>query len=152
MRTVIPKLFVPVGLIALAAMILMMLTVASPAQAALPKTKTKLIVPGKSVAGVKLGMPMARAGKIWKMPEGLSCFDMNGNGSLVCMFEVLPSGANYHTGNISYSGRKKVERISLRMPLSGTDMSPNLKRAIVKYKTAKKWGSIGASCWSPVWT
>lgn len=130
-----------VGLLALVT--LAALVSAAPADAEMPKTKTKLIVLGKSVAGVKLGMPMNKAGKIWKLSEGTSCFDMNQDGILVCMFEVAPSGANYHTGNISYSGRKKVESIRLRMPLDGNKASANLKRPLLKYKTSKKKGSIG---------
>lgn len=113
------------------------------AQAELPKTKSKEIVLGKSVAGVKLGMAMKKAGKIWKLPPGHSCFDMLMDGSLTCMFEVMPSSANYHTGNISYRGRKKVESIQLRLPIGGTKADPKLKAPLLKYKTAKKLGSIG---------
>lgn len=128
-----------VGFIAAAALTLALFS--APANAALPKTSTKQIVLGKSVAGVKLGMSMNAAGQIWKMPAGSSCFDMFMNGSLTCMFEVTSSGANYHTGNISYSGKKKVESILLRMPIEGT--VSNAKKLLTKYKTAKKLGSIG---------
>lgn len=143
MRAASHRILIPLGLVAALAFGLAMLTAAMPAQAKLPKTNTKLIVPGQSVGGVKLGMSMARAGQIWKMPQGLSCFDMQGDGSLTCMFEVLPSSANYHTGNISYRGRKKVESISMRMPVSGSDVSANLKRPLLKFKTSRKLGSIG---------
>ncbi|HYH58920.1 MAG TPA: hypothetical protein VD790_06840 [Thermoleophilaceae bacterium] len=113
------------------------------AQAKLPETKTNRIVPGKKVAGVKLGMKMKRAAKVWKMEEGHGCYQEFGYEGLRCMFEVSPSGANFHTGNISYFGQKKVKRILLNAPHQGMpDFHFNSK--MNRYKT-KKGVRIGAT-------
>ena len=121
---------------------LLVLAFAPASQAALPKTKTNLIVPGKSVAGVKLNMTMKRAGQIWKMEEGNSCFRASTREDFRCLFELFPSGANYHTGNISYYGVKKVKSIVINAPNDGSQ--PNFSSKMNRYKT-KTGVSIGAT-------
>lgn len=130
--------------VALAAACLLLAALAPAAQAALPKTKTNKIVPGKSVAGVELGMKMKRAAKVWKMEEGSSCFQIFGSKDLSCMFELMSSSANYNTGNISYEGQKgkTVKRIVIEAPDPGT--GPDFSSKMNRYKTSKGVG-IGAT-------
>jgi hypothetical protein len=132
--------------IALAVTCLMILAFASTAQAALPKTKTNRIVPGEEVAGVKLGMKMKRAANVWKMEEGNGCFlETFPEDEYKCIFEVESSGANYNTGNISYSGKSAkgtVRRILLRSPHDGN--RPIFSSKMNRYKTSKGVG-IGAT-------
>lgn len=114
------------------------LVLASSASAALPQTKSNLIVPGKSVAGVKLGMLMTAAANVWRMEEGQSCFRERPSFPYRCLFEPASSGANYNLGVLVYEGRKKVEQISIRAP---TDRErPDFSSAMNRYKTA---GGIG---------
>lgn len=114
------------------------LVLASSATAALPQTKSKLIVPGKSVAGVKLGMLMTTAANVWKMEAGHSCFRELPSLPYRCLFEPAPSSASYHLGVLVYEGRKKVQQISIRAPIDRD--RPDLNSVMNQYKTA---GGIG---------
>ncbi len=115
---------------------------AAAAFSSLPTTKNKTIVPGVSVAGVKLGMSLSKAAKLWKDSEGDdNCFPGTPTETW-CIFEIVRSSAQLNTGNISYTGKKKVERISIRAPFTATE-HPDFNTQVNKYKT-KKGVRIGA--------
>ncbi len=102
----------------------------------LPTTKNKTIVPGVSVAGVKLGMSLSKAAKLWKDAEGDdNCFPGTPTETW-CIFEIFRSSANYNTGNISYTGKKKVEKISIRAPFTAIE-EPSFNSQMNKYKTTQ---------------
>jgi hypothetical protein len=116
-------------------------TGASSAIASLPTTKNKTIVPGVSLGGIKLGMSMSQAAKVWKDSAGDdNCF--TDGGTTTCIFELAESSASYHTGNVFYTGVKKVETIGVEAPGAALE-KPNLTSSLNKYKTAKGVG-IGA--------
>lgn len=124
-------------LLALGAL-LVSLTLASAALAALPDTKNKEIVPGKSVAGVSLGMQMTAAANVWKMGPGQSCFRELPTLPYRCIFEIASSGANYNLGYVYYEGEKKVERIGIVAPHDG--VRPSFKSKVNQYKTSNGIG------------
>ena len=117
-------------------------SIAPAAFASLPTTKDKTIVPGVSVAGVKLGMSLSKAAKLWKDTEGDdNCFPGTPTETW-CIFEIVGSSLNRNTGNISYTGKKKVERISIRAPFTAIE-DPIFNSQMNKYKT-KEGVRIGA--------
>ncbi|MGK2955096.1 MAG: hypothetical protein ACSLFI_05425 [Solirubrobacterales bacterium] len=120
---------------------------ASPGSAALPKTKTNLIVPGKSIAGLRLGTSMKQAKKIWKDTDGpqvcpvIVYFDPPGEFE-TCYFELASSGANYNTGNVYFIGKpsKTTLSIGVRAPLDGGTNLPVFKSKMNRYKTKEGVG------------
>jgi hypothetical protein len=52
--------------------LLLSCVVATTAEAKVPKFKPKTIVPGQSIAGVKVGMTKAKASKVWGKPDRCS--------------------------------------------------------------------------------
>jgi hypothetical protein len=73
------------------------LAVAGSAEAKFPKFKTKTIVPGQSIGGLKIGMTKAKAVKTWGKPE--QCQDS----PLWCQFRA-DSHINGFTNNNPYAG------------------------------------------------
>jgi len=73
------------------------LAVAGSAEAKLPKFKTKTIVPGQAIGGLKIGMTKAKAIKTWGKPE--QCQDS----PLWCQFRA-DSQINGFTTNNPFAG------------------------------------------------
>jgi hypothetical protein len=96
--------------------------------AKLPVAKSHLIVPGKSVGGVKIGMTKAKAIATWGSKP--RCLPLS-SGVSVCFWE--PAGVFGDGGRIEVRGKKViVAGVSI-----GSSMKPSAVRALKKFKTAK---------------
>jgi len=107
--------------------------------ASLPKNGSTLIVPAKSLGGVKLNGSLTAAVAVWG--KGGSC---NPNG---CEYGT-PSGpngtANLLAGKLSESGPVLVVSISIGVGRIGTTVKPSFKTPLTRYRTASGIG-IGST-------
>lgn len=127
------RLFVSVSLVALIA-------TSSLGEAALPKTKTRLMAPGDSIGGVALGGTFASAKKAWG--KGGKC--VNEFGSVTCTYETKKSTDWF--GRYSGSPGKKVTEITIGAGSDATQ-KPVFNVPLAKLKTKKgiHIGSTGAA-------
>jgi hypothetical protein len=104
---------------------------AAAAEAKLPSPKTKLIVPGKSIAGVKVGMDPEDAVAAWGA-KGSSCEEVTSTTS--CRWDSPKRGSARFD---IFDG--KVERVVIT---AGQNSNADYvyKGALVKWKTKKKIG------------
>lgn len=131
---------------------LLSLTTASSGSGALPKTPNKRIVPGKSIAGLNLGATLKQAEKIWKdTGDSRLCLKLtlllpSGKPGLYdkCHYELMPSGANFHTGSLYFYGSpgKKTVIVGVIAPNNGD--RPLFDSKMNQYKTKQGIG-IGSS-------
>ena len=105
------------------------LAVAGSAEAKMPKFKTKTIVPGQAIGGLKIGMTKATAVKTWGKPE--HCQDS----PLWCQFRA-DSHINGFTTNNPFAGwylkASKIVAVEIEFA-ENTAIDPKL----VKLKTSK---------------
>jgi hypothetical protein len=110
------------------------------AQASLPKnTKNTLIVPAKSLGGVKLNSSVAAATGAWG--KGGTC------GEASCQYGsgTSPSGtASFLLGRKAESSPLLVIEISISAGKTGTSQKPDFNTPLTRYKTASGIG-IGSS-------
>jgi hypothetical protein len=108
---------------------LLALAVAGGAQAKVPKFKTKTIVPGQAIGGLKVGMTKAKAVKTWGKPE--HCQDS----PLWCQFRA-DSHINGFTTNNPFAGWyvKSGKIVAIEIEFAENDaIDPKL----MKLKTSK---------------
>jgi hypothetical protein len=105
------------------------------AQAALPQAKSTLIVPAKSLAGVKLNSSVAAAVAAWG--KGGTC------SSSSCQY----GSQSNSLGTASFLAAKRTEasptlvvEISITVGRSGTGLKPNFKTPLARYRTASGIG------------
>jgi hypothetical protein len=107
-------------------------TAAVPSLAALPVPTSRLIVPGRSLGGVKLGGTFAAGLKAWG--RGATC--TQGTRFHICSYTT----SNFADGNAGFTGKPggRIDMIQVAAGYTGRD--PNFKTSLVKFKTAKGVG------------
>jgi hypothetical protein len=101
----------------------------------LPHAKSTLIVPEKSLAGVKLNSSIAAAASAWGKGGSCSasgCEYGNSSGSL--------GTANFLAAKRSETGPVLVVEISISVGRTGTSLKPNFNTPLARYETASGIG------------
>ncbi len=109
------------------AILVLALVVPAAAQASLPSTKSTLIVPAKSLGGVKLGSSLAAASGAWG--KGGTC------GEASCGYEGKSKGE----ASFLLSANKVVE-VNITLGRIGTTTKLNFNTPLTQFKTAKGIG------------
>ncbi len=122
--------------IAAVAAVVLALALAAGAQAALPKPKTTLIVPGRSIAGLEVGKPEAAVAKAWG-PGGCT--------SGTCAYEGKKGTGE---GAVAYLEERQGTAPKIWMVFISANVAdaakPNFEGPVSKYRTAKGIG-LGSS-------
>jgi hypothetical protein len=114
----------------LAFALMLSLALAATALAGLPSTKHKLIAPGKSLGGVKLGGTFAAAKAAWG--SGGHCSTMAG--FHYCSY----STGDNADGSATFSAPAKGKITAIQAITGyGSDGEPNFKTSLTKFKTKK---------------
>jgi hypothetical protein len=100
------------------------------AAANLPSPKTKLIVPGKSIAGVSLGESYAQAKNAWGNTKG--CSPLTG-----CSYDGGKDGTAFFSTPHSPGSPDKVSAVGIEVHFSHTGKPDWARTPLDKYKTAK---------------
>jgi hypothetical protein len=101
----------------------------------LPQAKSTLIVPARSLAGVKLNSSIAAAVSAWG--KGGSCTPAG------CEYGTPSSSlgtANFIAGKRSETGPVLVIDISITVGRTGTSLKPNFRTPLARYTTASGIG------------
>ena len=84
---------------------------------ALPKVKNHLVIPGKSIGGLKLGTGMGKAKRMWQAKKRGHC-ENPGYAPPDCWF--VESRPDLYDGAMGFFGRKhKVEQVYVTVGLNG---------------------------------
>ncbi len=113
------------------AVLVVALLIAPAAEASLPKTSDKTIVPGVSIGGISLKTKTKKAKKKWK---GGACGSSDGYS--YCNFTTKKTTA----GSASFGGSKKVQFVNIYAGYDTVKQKTVFKGSIKKFKTAEGIG------------